>query len=220
MKWIKFGQLAFLIVASGMLQLLVISLLLGDSKEPMKPSDWAAVFSSLTAFFALIVTGYTTFKLREHNKIVTRPYLELNRDATHENGVLYISITNAGFGPAICKKITLITKTNEVEFTPQELARLVMANGINPSGISYRTISGESLLGHGNSLKLISLDSEEGSFDEFLAFIRFEVGFQIDYESVYGEKYLIRSAPFEPEYYNMVSIVEELNLDSKTLKKD
>ena len=220
MKWIKFGQLTFLIVASGMLQLLVISLLLGDSQETMKPSDWAAVFSSLTAFFALIITGYTTFKLREHNKIVTRPYLELNRCANRENGVLDISITNAGFGPAICKKITLITKKNEVEYTPQQLARLVMSNRINPNGISYNTIIGESLLGHGDSVTLISLDSAQRSFDELLTFIRFEVGFQIDYESVYGEKYLIRSAPFEPEYYDLVSIVKELNWDPKTLKMD
>lgn len=92
---------------------------MSSSKKTINWEKYAALSSMFVAVFALAISIWQGYTMKEHNKLSLRPYLEteLNND---EAGSWELFINNHGMGPAQASQVHFyvdgIARANREEF--------------------------------------------------------------------------------------------------------
>ena len=74
--------------------------------QPLDLATYLSIGATIIALLAVIVSSWTAWMQRQHNKLSFRPFPEIQlRDM---NGHIKISLTNNGTGPLIIKTLNVL----------------------------------------------------------------------------------------------------------------
>lgn len=153
---------------------------------------------------SLIVVTYQTNLIRNQTELIQReqrtsvmPYLQLgNRVLDGKRSEVYL--VNLGLGPALIKKVRVRTE-DEVHET--DLKTYFLENYSYEGYITIEEVKTGDLLPAGEEYTMIGVaDYQDSSFLDFGNQIdKDQIIFEVTYESLYGERWLISSAKNAPE---------------------
>ena len=163
--------------------------------------SWSAIFVSLSTLFVII---YQTNLMRTEQKAAVFPYLTIGFRINNEGQALYV--TNSGLGPAIIKSVRVTDSLGTVEggVIPYIEKRLGPRTKDFEDSSMDLLIPGR-LIPDEQKLRVFK-HSHEGPLGSYLGdtfrFAFSEAGhavIEIEYESVYGERWLVRSDKYTPQ---------------------
>ncbi|MEM1339501.1 MAG: hypothetical protein AAF717_10935 [Bacteroidota bacterium] len=157
---------------------------------------------SVSAFFisviSLLALLYQSYLAREENKLMQKqhsasvlPYVTQWFD--NSPGEHNMVIANQGIGPALVKKLTITTKDQSFTKT-DDFFRSLSKNGtfLDSTNYLYSTLA-EGVLIPANSVVEIASFDNENDFNTFLEYLyQIQFDFFIEYEDVYGARWLLQ----------------------------
>ncbi len=162
----------------------------------MKPKYWnsekivsfAAIFISL---LTLIVFLYQTNLIKKQQYMSVYPHLSLENAGTNTKSYKYL-LTNNGVGPALIKSVEVQVKNGKTytDIEPYVKANLTMKDSVK---YYYANISTGMLIPEKNSIELIeTVDNTYKTSNILHKILNSEdVNIKIEYESIYGECWII-----------------------------
>ena len=162
----------------------------------------AAIFISL---LALIIATYDTYAKRKHYSLSSRPLLNLNKESDSSGKVILYELVNKGLGSAIIKKIVIICG-NETYENPSssQFYEIIKTSGYKfanttidalYSGVGI--VSGEKI----QIIRLAEISNIKKSIDDIYKPFN-HITLNINYESIYEEKFKLIENLGEPEQLN------------------
>ncbi|MEM6844045.1 MAG: hypothetical protein AAF944_14380 [Bacteroidota bacterium] len=151
---------------------------------------------------SLIVVTYQTNLIRNQTELIQReqrisviPYLQLG-ERVPDGKRVEVYLTNEGLGPALIKEVKVRTE-NEVYET--DLTTYFLENYSYEGYITMENVVVGDLLPADEEYTMIGLNLQDSSFIEFITiFEERKVVFEVIYESLYGERWMLSSTENAP----------------------
>lgn len=157
----------------------------------MTNSDWIAISSSVVALCALAISVFQTRATIRHNKLQTKPFLDIVALIT--NKLTNLSIENHGLGPAIIKSIVATYKGGAYQLKSvggiDSLTDQLPAAVRKQMEIHQNHLDSVTPLQAGKSLLLIDIHPETDAAREAAKAFLDALNITVEYECVYGQKY-------------------------------
>ena len=149
----------------------------------MDASVVVAICATVIAVVSLAVSVYEARATRRHNRISVRPFLEL-RVGLSQGRRAGLQLINAGLGPAAITR-TVLTLDGEPlgEFSEASVNVLRSKLSVRPAAVTFR----RTILAADYDQFLLSIDPfDRTEHAEFADLVRYRLGMEIHYESLYG----------------------------------
>ena len=153
--------------------------------------DWGLVTGIATAviaFLALLLSAYSLFTQRAHDRISVAPMGQIN--AGDYEGHIYVRVFNNGLGPLVVKSMKLLQNGGDAK-----AASLVQLMPPTPPDLAWETFTelpGQTVISAGTSRTLLSLRYDLNAPDQkaYANQIRKVLGcitIKVEYSDLYGE---------------------------------
>lgn len=163
--------------------------------------DYVVEISSIS--IAVIALGFTFWQIKEsrkHNRLSVKPHLNISyRSASDPKGPCF-ELTNNGTGPAIIKKFTIYIEETRFEINAiEDFIEAFKSLNIDSELIVLEQLEKEDAIYAGTSSIILKLKNDlrdnESAVLEFQKGIM-QVGFEVAYESIYEEEFILKRPPF------------------------
>lgn len=144
------------------------------SESSNKSISYLAVF---VAILALLVSLYEGYEIRKHNRLSLRPLID-SKTFVKEDDYFRVEIKNAGLGPAVFKSFTITANGKNVENWNEAMREI----GITQFS-RLNTLNENEVFQREETVTLVKIDTVMANYN---------IGFILRYESLYGEKFILK----------------------------
>jgi len=166
---------------------------------------WNQILGISTVFIAVMAVFFTYWQikiLKKHNRLSVKPHLNIHYRSESDDTGQCFELENNGIGPAIIKTYKIFVSGTLYETkTNADVIKVYESLGIRQEFCNLNRLEKDDAQKAGYAKPLINIPEKYRNSEEANANFRngiFKIGFEIKYESMYGEEFTLKRESFIP----------------------
>ena len=149
----------------------------------------------IIAVASIFISVWQGIESRNHNRLAVRPALDIVYSTVNKS--FGFKVKNNGIGPAVLTKRTLLFKGKEIDWYNHKDLTAARESLQAMSGMNFSILRENSTIpvGEEYNLLLFSSDTLNGMTAKEKIFD--SIGFKLEYQSMYGEIFIIESSNYQ-----------------------